>query len=96
LYACYAAAAQGIGVSGDRAGLPPLRSITPPPDRPHARDVTDAPIGEVRGVNVHAAQVVDGRALLLPAHCARDVGAFSGVVVSLEFFAQTACGCHGL
>ncbi|MEZ4225961.1 MAG: transposase [Polyangiaceae bacterium] len=60
LAACYAAAAQGIGLSGDRAGLPPLRLITAPPDRPHARDVTDAPIAEVRGINVHAAQVVDG------------------------------------
>jgi hypothetical protein len=57
----YGAAAQGIGVSGDRAGLPPLRLITAPPDRPQARDVTDAPIAEVRGINVHAAQVVDGR-----------------------------------
>jgi len=61
LGACYGAAAQGIGLSGDRAGLPPLRLITAPPDRPHARDVTDAPIAEVRGINVHAAQVVDGR-----------------------------------
>ena len=57
----YAAAAQGIGLSGDRAGLPPLRLITATPDRPRARDVTDAPIAEVRGINVHAAQVVDGR-----------------------------------
>lgn len=61
LAALYAAAAQGIGVSGDRAGLPPLRLITAPPDRPRARDVTDAPIAEVRGINVHAVQVVDGR-----------------------------------
>jgi hypothetical protein len=43
LAALYAAAAQGIGVSGERAGLPPLRLITAPPDRPRARDVTDAP-----------------------------------------------------
>jgi hypothetical protein len=48
-------------VSGERAGLPPLRLITAPPDRPRARDVTDAPVAEVRGINVHAAQVVDGR-----------------------------------
>jgi hypothetical protein len=44
LAACYAAAAQGVGVSGDRAGLPPLRLITALPDRPRARDVMDAPI----------------------------------------------------
>jgi hypothetical protein len=37
------------------------RVLSPPPDRPHARDVTDAPIAEVRGINVHATQVVDGR-----------------------------------
>jgi hypothetical protein len=61
LAALYAAAAQGVGVSGDRAGLPPLRLVTAPPDRPRARAVTDAPIAEVRGINVHAAQIVDGR-----------------------------------
>ena len=61
LAACYAAAVPGVGVSGDRAGLPPLRLITAPPDRPRARDVTDAPVAEVRGINVHAVQVVDGR-----------------------------------
>ena len=63
LAACYAAAAQGLSVSGDRAGQPPLRLIASPepPARPRAVDVTDQPIAEVRGINIHAAQVVDGR-----------------------------------
>jgi hypothetical protein len=63
LAACYAAAAQGISVSGERAGKPPLRLIASPepPPRPRAADATDQPIAEVRGINIHAAQVVDGR-----------------------------------
>ncbi len=72
LAACYdpwksptgdAAAAQGLSVSGDQAGKPPLRLIASPdpPARPRAADATDQPIAEVRGVNIHAAQVVDGR-----------------------------------
>ncbi|MBK8998729.1 MAG: transposase [Myxococcales bacterium] len=63
LAACYAAAAQGVSVSGDRAGKPPLRLIASPDPqpRPRAADATDEPIAEVRGINIHAAQVVDGR-----------------------------------
>ncbi|MBK7583385.1 MAG: transposase [Myxococcales bacterium] len=63
LAACYAAAAQGIGVSGDRAGKPLLRLVVPAelPERSRAADATDAPIAEVRGINLHAAQVIDGR-----------------------------------
>ncbi len=71
LAACYAAAARGISVSGDRAGQPPLRLIASPepPARPRAVDATDQPIvdatdqpiAEVRGINIHAVQVVDGR-----------------------------------
>lgn len=63
LAACYAAAAQGVSVSGDRAGKPPLRLIASPdpPARPRAADATDQPIAEVRGINIHAVQVVDGR-----------------------------------
>jgi hypothetical protein len=65
LAACYAASAQGISVSGERSGKPPLRLIVPldPPDpaRPRAAGATDELIAEVRGVNIHAAQVVDGR-----------------------------------
>ncbi|MBK7583055.1 MAG: transposase [Myxococcales bacterium] len=63
LAACYAAAAQGIGVSGERAGKPLLRLVVPAelPERSRAADATDAPIAEVRGINLHAAQVIDGR-----------------------------------
>lgn len=63
LAGCYAAAAQGISVSGQRAGKPLLRLLLPqePPARPRASDITDQPIAEVRGINIHAAQVVDGR-----------------------------------
>ncbi len=32
-----------------------------PPARPRASDITDQPIAEVRGINIHAAQLVDGR-----------------------------------
>ena len=50
-------------MSGDRAGKPLLRLVVPEelPQRPRAADATDAPIAEVRGINLHAAQVVDGR-----------------------------------
>ncbi|HMR73481.1 MAG TPA: transposase [Polyangiaceae bacterium] len=63
LAGCYSAAAQGISVAGDRAGKPLLRLLLPqePPARPRASDITDQPIAEVRGINIHAAQVVDGR-----------------------------------
>jgi hypothetical protein len=51
LAAGYAAAAQGVSVSGDRAGKPPLSLVLSPrcPARPRASDVTDQPIAEVRG-----------------------------------------------
>jgi hypothetical protein len=61
LAACYDAAARGISVSGERAGQPTLRLIVdhdPPPAKPAE---LDQPVAEVRGVNVHAKQVVDGR-----------------------------------
>ena len=63
LAACYAAAAHGISVGGERAGKPPLRLLTSPGPltRPRAADAIDEPIAEVRGINIHAAQVVDGR-----------------------------------
>ncbi|MBI3206699.1 MAG: transposase [Myxococcales bacterium] len=49
-------------MSGERAGKPPLRLLTSPePLRPRAIDATDESIAEVRGINIHAAQVVDGR-----------------------------------
>ncbi len=64
LAACYAAAAQGISVSGDRAGLPTLRLVLPPERPPRGADtgpLADEPVAEVRGINVHARQLVDGR-----------------------------------
>ncbi len=63
LAACYAAAAQGVSVTGERAGKPPLRLVASPDPPPRARavDAIDQPIAEVRGINIHAAQVVDGR-----------------------------------
>ncbi|MCP5043804.1 MAG: hypothetical protein GY944_22475, partial [bacterium] len=63
LAGCYAAAAQGISLSGQRAGKPLLRLLLPqePPARPRASDITDQPIAEVRGINIHAAQLLDGR-----------------------------------
>ena len=63
LAACYAAAARGVGITGDRAGQPTLRLIFPDdaPDRTVCASDTDEPVAEVRGVNVHAKQVVDGR-----------------------------------
>ncbi len=68
LAACYAAAAQGVCITGDRAGQPTLRLVVPhhtPAANRAARAAADAaankPAAEVRGVNVYAQQVVDGR-----------------------------------
>ena len=61
LAACYAAAARGVAASGDRAGQAPT---------PFARlagtgvgeiQEENDPFAEVRGVNLHARQCVDGR-----------------------------------
>jgi len=60
LAACYAAAAQGVSVSEDRAGLPPLRLVVSADPKPPTFDPAN-PVAEVGGVNVHARQVVDGR-----------------------------------
>ena len=57
LAACYGAAAQGVGLVGDRAGRPTLRLLVNHEPRPRAVD-EDAPAAEVRGVNVHAKQTV--------------------------------------
>jgi hypothetical protein len=61
LASCYAAAAQGLSVSGQRAGQPTLRLIVPrnPPPGKQTPDA-DQPVAEVRGVNVHAKQLVSG------------------------------------
>jgi hypothetical protein len=58
----YAAADQGISVAGERAGKPTLRLVVS--QNPNAKDTTagdDEPVAEVRDVNVHANQKVDGR-----------------------------------
>ena len=62
LAACYAAAAQGVSVSGDRAGQTTLRLVVSQ-DAPATGEVDGAeePVAEVRGINVHAKQLVDGR-----------------------------------
>ena len=62
LAACYAAAAQGVSVAGDRAGQPTLRlmvSCDPPQQTPAG--LPDEPVAEVGGVNLHAKVVMDGR-----------------------------------
>ena len=68
LAACYAAAAQGVCIAGDRAGQPTLRLIVPQhapatnrADRAADGAAAHKPAAEVCGVNVYAQQVVDGR-----------------------------------
>src|SRR5690606_8287683 len=62
LAACYRAAALGLGVAGERAGKPTLRLILSPEQLASAEhDAVDEPVAEVRGINVHARHVVDGR-----------------------------------
>ena len=61
LAACYAAAAQGVGVAGARAGQPALRLVVQREQATQAGVAEDQPVAEVRGINVHAKQVVDGR-----------------------------------
>lgn len=63
LAACYAAAAQGIALTGERAGQSTLRLVVsqdPRAEAPAARD-NNEPVAEVRGINVHARRVVGGR-----------------------------------
>jgi hypothetical protein len=59
LAACYAAAAQGVSVTGDRAGQPTLRLVLSPHE-PRDHHAEDEPVAEVGGVNMHAKQRVDG------------------------------------
>ena len=62
LAACYAAAARGVSVSGERAGQAPLRLVVSPAPTVAVAGGDDAdPVAEVRGVNLHARQCVDGR-----------------------------------
>lgn len=62
LAACYAAAARGVSVTGDRAGQTTLRLVVSR-DAPATGEVelAEEPVAEVRGINVHAKQLVDGR-----------------------------------
>jgi Putative transposase len=69
LFACYQAAAQGLSVSGERAGQPALRLVvgqgrtsdgTSPRERPQPAE-PGAPVAEALGVSVYAKQLVDGR-----------------------------------
>jgi len=55
LASCYAAAAGGLALAGDRAGRPLLRIVDPLLSRP------DEPVGEVSGFNVHAAVAIGAR-----------------------------------
>lgn len=57
LASCYAAAAGGLALAGDRAGRPLLRIVDPLLSRP------DEPVGEVSGFNVHAAVAIGARPL---------------------------------
>jgi hypothetical protein len=60
LAACYGAAAQGVGLDGDRTGQPTLRLLVSPETTARVTD-EDAPAAEVRGINVHAKQTVHGK-----------------------------------
>ena len=62
LLSCYQAAAQGVAVSGDRAGQPVLRLLAGGAAQP-ARATVDAdePVAAALGVSVYARQVVHGR-----------------------------------
>ena len=60
LAACYAAAARGASVKSDTAALRLVVSQDRPENAPVSADA-DEPVAEVRGVNVHAKQLVDGR-----------------------------------
>jgi hypothetical protein len=57
----YAAASQGISVAGERAGKPTLRLLISEGPTAKRRVGNDEPVAEVRGINVHAKQRVDGR-----------------------------------
>jgi hypothetical protein len=62
LAAGYAAAARGVSVSGERAGQAVLRLVVLPQPTAAATGNDGAePVAEVRGINLHARQRVDGR-----------------------------------
>ena len=65
LFACYHATAAGVGVSGERAGQPPLRLMVSPSamtsTSSQLEDKPDAPVATALGVNLYAKPLVDGR-----------------------------------
>ncbi|MDX2051820.1 MAG: transposase [Polyangiaceae bacterium] len=64
LSACYAAAAQGVAVSGERAGQPSLRLVAAqslPPQATSTAPPPDEPVAEVGGISLFVKQRVDGR-----------------------------------
>jgi len=63
LFACYQAAALGVGVTGERAGQPTLRLLAGEGKAGTANDteVREEPVAEALGVDVYAKQLVDGR-----------------------------------
>lgn len=61
LAACYAAAAQGVLALGAPSGEPPLRLVVSPGAPRTGSEDGDVPAAQVRGINVHAKQLVDGR-----------------------------------
>ncbi|MDX2055051.1 MAG: transposase [Polyangiaceae bacterium] len=64
LSACYTAAAQGVAVSGERAGQPTLRLVVAQSSPPQATSTAappDEPVAEVGGISLFAKQRVDGR-----------------------------------
>ena len=58
---CYEVAARGVSLTGERAGQPTLRLIVPHDPPPPAPADLDRPVAEVRGINIYAKQLVDGR-----------------------------------
>lgn len=68
LAACYQVAANGVGVSGPRAGQPPLRLLgggggaaSGGASSDDKHDGPDEPVGEYGGINLYAKQAVHGR-----------------------------------
>jgi hypothetical protein len=78
LTACYAAAAAGTDLFGERAGSPALRLVDPSLARP------DEPVAIAYRVNVHAAVRVHGRVQV-----ATELGAIGRVLAKLELPGRT-------
>jgi hypothetical protein len=62
LAACYRAAALGLGIAGLRRGRPTCLIVSPEEAAGAEHGARDQPVAEVRGINVYARHVVDGRA----------------------------------